>query len=324
MDDGDGYYLKDDVRLADGRSGGEAAWALGGAAPPLACSARSTRSIPGDGVLFGRSGWIGQHAIGHHLGRRPGLRLLVAAGARRRDALGRGQRHLQLVARRRRLPGPPAGRALPARAARPLAAVRLLHAADAGALADGAGAVDTTASAWSTPTAAYVLLHEQLVPYVRAAAATAARTGLPIIRPLCLIDPERPARLGADRRLRLRPGAVGRAGARRRRARARGSAAARASGSRPGRAERVDGGGEVVAAGAARADPGLGARRARSSSPIRRTMSRAGSATRPSPSGRWWRRCGASPRSGTPARLADGTRIAWRRGRVVGITTSGM
>jgi alpha-glucosidase (family GH31 glycosyl hydrolase) len=36
---------------------------------------------------------------------------------------------------------------------------------------------------------AYVLAHEQLVPYVRAAAATAARTGLPIIRPLCLIDP---------------------------------------------------------------------------------------------------------------------------------------
>jgi hypothetical protein len=37
---------------------------------------------------------------------------------------------------------------------------------------------------------AYVLLHEQLVPYVRAAAATAARTGLPIVRPLCLTDPE--------------------------------------------------------------------------------------------------------------------------------------
>jgi alpha-glucosidase (family GH31 glycosyl hydrolase) len=37
---------------------------------------------------------------------------------------------------------------------------------------------------------AYVLLHEQLVPYVRAAAATAARTGLPIVRPLCLLDPE--------------------------------------------------------------------------------------------------------------------------------------
>ena len=38
----------------------------------------------------------------------------------------------------------------------------------------------------------YVLAHEQLVPYVRAAAATATRTGLPIIRPLCLADPTDP------------------------------------------------------------------------------------------------------------------------------------
>ena len=37
-----------------------------------------------------------------------------------------------------------------------------------------------------------MLLHEQLVPYVRAAAATAARTGLPIVRPLCLTDPVDP------------------------------------------------------------------------------------------------------------------------------------
>ena len=35
----------------------------------------------------------------------------------------------------------------------------------------------------------YLLLHERLVPYIRAAAATAARCGLPIIRPLCLVDP---------------------------------------------------------------------------------------------------------------------------------------
>ncbi|MGI8800848.1 MAG: hypothetical protein ACR2KV_01560 [Solirubrobacteraceae bacterium] len=39
---------------------------------------------------------------------------------------------------------------------------------------------------------AYVVLHERLVPYVRAAAATAARTGLPIVRPLCLTDPGDP------------------------------------------------------------------------------------------------------------------------------------
>ena len=36
---------------------------------------------------------------------------------------------------------------------------------------------------------AYVLLHERLVPYIRAAAATAQRSGLPIIRPLHLTDP---------------------------------------------------------------------------------------------------------------------------------------
>jgi len=34
----------------------------------------------------------------------------------------------------------------------------------------------------------FVLLDEQLTPYIRAAAATAARSGLPIIRPLSLID----------------------------------------------------------------------------------------------------------------------------------------
>jgi alpha-D-xyloside xylohydrolase len=37
-----------------------------------------------------------------------------------------------------------------------------------------------------------VLLHERLVPYIRAAALTAARTGLPIMRPLCLVDPDDP------------------------------------------------------------------------------------------------------------------------------------
>jgi len=35
----------------------------------------------------------------------------------------------------------------------------------------------------------YVLLHEMLVPYIRAAAATAAHCGLPIVRPLALLQP---------------------------------------------------------------------------------------------------------------------------------------
>jgi alpha-glucosidase (family GH31 glycosyl hydrolase) len=37
---------------------------------------------------------------------------------------------------------------------------------------------------------AYVLLHERLVPYIRSAAATAARCGLPIVRPLSLLQPD--------------------------------------------------------------------------------------------------------------------------------------
>ena len=58
-----------------------------------------------------------------------------------------------------------------------------------------------------------------------------------------------------------------------------------------------------------------GCARARSSSPTRPSTSPRASATRPRPSARSRRRCGASRRSAAPAsRLADGTRIRWRRG----------
>ena len=96
-------------------------------------------------------------------------------------------------------------------------------------------------------TATYVLLHERLVPYVRAAAATAARCGLPIIRPLLLVDP-------ADERGWTIADAYGYGPAlwvapvlERGRARARGGAAARRLDRLlDGRARRR-GGGEVVA-----------------------------------------------------------------------------
>jgi alpha-glucosidase (family GH31 glycosyl hydrolase) len=73
---------------------------------------------------------------------------------------------------------------------------------------------------------AYVLPHEQLVPYVRAAAATAARTGLPIIRPLCLTDPADPRGWTITHAYGYGPALWGGAGARRRRPGARGLAAA--------------------------------------------------------------------------------------------------
>ena len=163
---------------------------------------------------------------------------------------------------------------------------------------------------------AYVLLHEQLVPYVRAAAATAARTGLPIIRPLCLIDPGDPRgwtitdAYGYGPALWVAP--VLDEGAREREV------------ALP-RGEWIE-----TWSGAARARRRRGGRRRRRSSRIP-VWVRAGSivvtypadARRPRPrrrarvaSGRWWRRCGARRGSGTPpCGSADGTRIAWRRGR---------
>ena len=63
-DDGEGYYLPDDVRFADGTRGAEAAWALRRPVPALD-AARARRGPPaGRGVVFGRSGWSGQQATG--------------------------------------------------------------------------------------------------------------------------------------------------------------------------------------------------------------------------------------------------------------------
>ena len=62
-DDGEGYYIPDHVQLADGRSGARAAWALGGR--HRECLQRALDEVhPGEGVVFGRSGWTSQHATG--------------------------------------------------------------------------------------------------------------------------------------------------------------------------------------------------------------------------------------------------------------------
>jgi alpha-glucosidase (family GH31 glycosyl hydrolase) len=62
-DDGDGYYIPDRVCLADGRTGAQGAWDLGGL--HRRCLQRALdEAHPGEGVLFGRSGWSGQNAYG--------------------------------------------------------------------------------------------------------------------------------------------------------------------------------------------------------------------------------------------------------------------
>jgi alpha-glucosidase (family GH31 glycosyl hydrolase) len=62
-DDGEGYYIPDDALLADGRKGVEAAWCLGDLY--RRSMQRALDDVhPGAGVVFGRSGWSGQHATG--------------------------------------------------------------------------------------------------------------------------------------------------------------------------------------------------------------------------------------------------------------------
>jgi alpha-glucosidase (family GH31 glycosyl hydrolase) len=186
-DDGDGYYIPDRVQLADGRTGAQAAWALGGL--HRECLQRALDEVhPGAGVLFGRSGWTGQHATGLTWGGDQvsdfwSLRVLVVAtlsaacsGFSNWSHDVGGYLGYRLIER-----------------CPPELLVRWLQFGCFTPLMHAHGRMPQEPWNYGERVLdlyrAYVLLHEQLVPYVRAAAHTAARTGLPIIRPLCLLDP---------------------------------------------------------------------------------------------------------------------------------------
>ena len=189
-DDGDGYYIDDHVRLSDGRSGAEAAWGLGGL-HRLSLQRALDEVHPGAGVLFGRSGWAGQQATGLTWGGDQAsdfwsLRVLVVATLAAACSGVSNWSHDV---------GGYLGHRLVERCPSELL-VRWLQFGCFTPLMQAHGRMpqepwhygDRVLEAYR----AYVLLHEQLVPYVRAAAVTASRTGLPIIRPLCLIDPTDP------------------------------------------------------------------------------------------------------------------------------------
>jgi alpha-D-xyloside xylohydrolase len=186
-DDGEGYYIPDRVRLADGRTGAEAAWALGGL-HRLSMQRALDEVHPGAGVLFGRSGWTGQHATGHTWAGDQAsdfwsLRALVAATL---SAACSGYSNWSHDV------GGYLGHRLVERCP-PELLVRWVQFGCFTPLMHAHGRMPQEPWHYSERVCslyrAYVLLHEQLVPYVRAAAATAARTGLPVIRPLCLLDP---------------------------------------------------------------------------------------------------------------------------------------
>ena len=189
-DDGEGYYFPPDARFADGRTGAEAAWAYGELY--RRCMQRALdEEHPGEGVLFGRSGWSGQQAIGITWGGDQAsdfwsLRTLLAATI---TAAASGFSNWSHDV------GGYLGERLVDRCPKEL----LIRWAWFGAftpLMQAHGRMPQEAWTYDAETlSAYrdaVLCHERLVAYVRAAAATAARCGLPIVRPLCLLDPSDP------------------------------------------------------------------------------------------------------------------------------------
>src|SRR5919201_6876794 len=145
----------------------------------------------GRGVLFGRAGWTGQQATGFTWGGDQAsdfwsLRTLVAATL---TAAASG------ISNWSHDVGGYLGERLVARCPKELL-LRWVQFGCFTPLMQAHGRFEQEAWTYDAETLdvyrEYVLLHERLVPYVRAAAATAARSGLPIIRPLCLVDPSDP------------------------------------------------------------------------------------------------------------------------------------
>ena len=186
-DDGEGYYFPDDLRFADGSTGAQTAWAHGGRY--RASMQRALDEVhPGRGVLFGRCGWSGQQATGILWGGDQvsdfwSLRVLVASTI---SAAASGFSNWSHDI------GGYLGHRLVERCPAELL-VRWVQLGCFTPMMQAHGRLVQEPWTYDERTLdiyrSFVLLHERLVPYVRAAAATAARCGLPIVRPLHLIDP---------------------------------------------------------------------------------------------------------------------------------------
>ena len=173
-----------------GARGAEAAWHYGELYRRTMQRALD-EAHPASGVLFGRSGWAGQQATGITWGGDQAsdfwsLRALVAATL---TAAASGFSNWSHDV------GGYLGRRLVERCPRELL-LRWVQFGCFSPLMHAHGRFEQEAWRYDPGTLRayrdYLLLHERLVPYIRAAAATAARCGLPITRPLCLVDPSDP------------------------------------------------------------------------------------------------------------------------------------
>jgi alpha-glucosidase (family GH31 glycosyl hydrolase) len=188
-DDGEGYYFPAEARLADGRTGAEAAWEYGRLYREATQSALDAVHGTGSGVVFGRSGWTGQQATGMLWGGDQAsdfwsLRALLTSLL---TCAASGFSNLSHDV------GGYLGRRLAERC-EPELLVRWAQLGALSPLMQAHGRFQQEAWTYDEHVLRLyreaVLLHERLVPYIRAAAATATRSGLPIMRPLCLVDPE--------------------------------------------------------------------------------------------------------------------------------------
>ncbi len=187
-DDGEGYYVGEDLRFADGTTGAQTAWRYGGLYRRSMQRALDEAHGPGRGVLFGRSGWSGQQATGvlwagDQASDFWSLRTLVASSI---AAAGSGFSNWSHDV------GGYLGYRLVERCPKEL----LLRWVQLGAftpLMQAHGRLEQEPWTYDRETLelyrGYVLLHEMLNPYLRAAAASAARGGPPILRPASLLDP---------------------------------------------------------------------------------------------------------------------------------------
>jgi alpha-glucosidase (family GH31 glycosyl hydrolase) len=185
-DDGDAFYLPPDSRFADGSTAADAGWRWGGLYRESMQRALD-ESAPGRGVLFGRSGWSGQQRLGMLWGGDQAsdfwsLRALVAATL---TAAASGFSNWSHDV------GGYLGHRLIERCPKELL-LRWVQFGCFTPLMQSHGRFAQEPWGYDRETLEcyrrFLILHERLVPYVRAAAATAARSGLPIIRPLCLFD----------------------------------------------------------------------------------------------------------------------------------------
>jgi alpha-glucosidase (family GH31 glycosyl hydrolase) len=186
-DDGEGYYIDDDLHFADGTNGARSAWRYGGLYRESMQRALDEAHGPGRGVVFGRSGWTGQQATG-----------VLWAGDQASDFWSLGTLVSATIAAAgtgfsnwSHDVGGYLGHRLVERCPKEL----LIRWAQLGCftpLMQAHGRLQQEPWTYDDETLGlyrgYVLLHEMLNPYLRAAAATAARCGLPIVRPASLLD----------------------------------------------------------------------------------------------------------------------------------------